>query len=81
MCKPIPGNFVRLRRDVKVTPHESSRGTFPPRKKFTLSTFIHGMVDEATAANPDSLVVAFPWDGGTTLCAELPRSMLKGVEL
>ena len=81
MCKPIAGNFVRLRRDVKVTPHESSRGKFPPRKKFTLTPFINGMVDEAKAADPDSVVVAFPWDGGTTLCAEMPRDLLKGVEL
>jgi len=53
---------------------------FPPRKKFILSTFIHGMVDEVPAKDPNSLVVAFPWDGGSTLCAELPRDMLKGVE-
>ena len=81
MCKPIPGNFVHLRHNVKVTPHASSRGDFPSCKKFTLNPFMHGMVDEVPAADPDSLVIAFPWDGGSTLCVELPRAILKGVEV
>ena len=80
MCHAIPGNFVRPRTDVKVTPHAASRGDFPPHREFFLNPHMCGIVDEAPAADPGSLVVAFPWDGSSTLCAELPRHKLKGVE-
>jgi hypothetical protein len=81
MCKPIAGNFVRPRKDLKVTPHAASRGDLPPYKKFTLNTAMRGIVDEVPAAQPGSYIVAFPWDGGATLCVELPGDLLKGVEL
>ncbi len=80
MCKPIAGNFVRMRSDCQLKPMEGSVGLKSLEKNVTIGPTTLGMVDDVEAADPEDRIVLFEFDRATVR-AQVPCSMLKGVEL
>ena len=85
MCKPIADNFVRTRNECEVKPLEGSSDHFLSRRSIVLSTKVLGMVADKPGRDDNHRIIMFAFDEegmpSATLVAELPCSMLKGVEL
>ncbi len=81
MCKPIEGNFVRLKKtivDVKAR-HGSSNG-LGGTKRHVLKAGSEGIAKGPDPSKPDHFLIMFEHEGTATLVASICHTEMKGVE-